>query len=320
VGPEDGWPQTRDSGVRAPVVVTLDTGLGRHPWFPDGPTVERDPRVDGRPIGLRFAPGEDAEVDGSTLGLVNGGLDPLAGHGTFIAGLIRQHCPSAVIVSAPVMYGDGVADEVDVVEALTSLWLRQRLATAPGGNADDAIDVITLSLGYHHERGAQVNDEEALFRVLRALSEAGVVIVAGSGNDASEAEFMPAAYAARVTGAPMVSVGALNPDGQTVAVYSNTGDWVQTYRPATHVVSTMPTTFDSTTRGDLLAAPDGLPRRGTPDPDDFSGGFGLWSGTSFAAPALAGQVAAAMCREGAKAGDPVERATHAVTDALGEAR
>ncbi len=32
-------------------------------------------------------------------------------------------------------------------------------------------------------------------------------------------------------------------------------------------------------------------RRETIDPDDFGGGFGLWSGTSFAAPYLAGLLA-----------------------------
>jgi hypothetical protein len=30
------------------------------------------------------------------------------------------------------------------------------------------------------------------------------------------------------------------------------------------------------------------------DPDDFTGGFALWSGTSFAAPTMAGRIAAKM--------------------------
>jgi hypothetical protein len=34
--------------------------------------------------------------------------------------------------------------------------------------------------------------------------------------------------------------------------------------------------------------------RETIDPDDFSGGFAVWSGTSFAAPVAAGEVAAAL--------------------------
>ena len=38
--------------------------------------------------------------------------------------------------------------------------------------------------------------------------------------------------------------------------------------------------------------------RSTIDPDDFWGGFGVWSGTSFAAPVLAGQLAQAMLDSG----------------------
>ena len=41
---------------------------------------------------------------------------------------------------------------------------------------------------------------------------------------------------------------------------------------------------------------DGEVTRESIDPDDFSGGFGVWSGTSFAAPVLAGQLAAQLCK------------------------
>jgi subtilisin family serine protease len=40
---------------------------------------------------------------------------------------------------------------------------------------------------------------------------------------------------------------------------------------------------------------DGSPERGTPDPDDYSSGFGIWSGSSFAAPACAGDMALMLC-------------------------
>jgi subtilisin family serine protease len=34
--------------------------------------------------------------------------------------------------------------------------------------------------------------------------------------------------------------------------------------------------------------------RAAPDPDDFSSGFGVWSGTSFSAPVFAGELAARL--------------------------
>ena len=46
-----------------------------------------------------------------------------------------------------------------------------------------------------------------------------------------------------------------------------------------------------TAQASQLGNGSGHPQRGTPDLDDFSSGFGLWSGTSFAAPALAGDIA-----------------------------
>jgi hypothetical protein len=76
-----------------------------------------------------------------------------------------------------------------------------------------------------------------------------------------------------------------------VSVYSNTGTWVKAYRCGTAVVSTMPTTFDGSIRSVLNLPGSKNPTRGSIDLDDYSGGFGQWSGTSFAAPALAGDVA-----------------------------
>ena len=191
----------------------------------------------------------------------------------------------------------------------STCWPRSPISTCASsaavrdGNTQESIDVITLSLGYRHETPGAFDDEEALFRVLRGLAELGVTIVAAVGNDASDVEYYPAAYASHVTtGAPMVSVGALNPDHRTVSVYSNTGTWVRTYAAATSVVSTMPTTFNASRRSELLqqANPSALPAvptRGAVDLDDYSGGFGLWSGTSFAAPALAGDIASSIGAE-----------------------
>jgi subtilisin family serine protease len=93
----------------------------------------------------------------------------------------------------------------------------------------------------------------------------------------------------------VLSVGALNPDG-TVALFSNGGDWVTNWRPGAALVSTFPVTFNGSEQPSIaFVDPDGHDRA-TIDPDNFSGGFGTWSGTSFAAPILAAELAQAMVR------------------------
>jgi hypothetical protein len=56
----------------------------------------------------------------------------------------------------------------------------------------------------------------------------------------------------------------------------------------------MPTTFNGSIRSILNMPGSANPTRGSIDLDDYSGGFGTWSGTSFAAPALAGDIAAQL--------------------------
>jgi len=94
------------------------------------------------------------------------------------------------------------------------------------------------------------------------------------------------------------------------------------YGAGASVVSTMPTTFNGSRRSGLAqpAAP-GQPARGTGDSDDFSGGFGVWSGTSFSTPALAGEIAAALATDqaGRIDSDRVKRAQKAVAAVLQDA-
>ncbi|WP_180934905.1 hypothetical protein [Nocardioides ungokensis] len=53
--------------------------------------------VDGRPIG--YDPATDPEEHGDLLGPLDGSIDPVSGHGTFIAGMVHQACPDADILS-----------------------------------------------------------------------------------------------------------------------------------------------------------------------------------------------------------------------------
>jgi subtilisin family serine protease len=89
---------------------------------------------------------------------------------------------------------------------------------------------------------------------------------------------------------PVVSVGALNPNLSSDALFSNTGPWVCAYAEGAAVLSTMPVTFQGGLQAQAATKAFGRTRSSI-DPDDFSGGFAVWSGTSFAAPLLAGRLA-----------------------------
>ncbi len=106
----------------------------------------------------------------------------------------------------------------------------------------------------------------------------------------------------------MTSVGALNPNLDSVALFSNTGDWVSCYAPGAAVLSTMPAFQGGLEPGARTVAYDW--RREAIDPDNYGrraaaavpaeqgekpvGGFALWSGTSFSAPIQAGRIAQAL--------------------------
>ncbi len=300
-----------DPGPRPPVVAMLDTGIGDHPWFTGHDRVRHIEEIDGVPVcsprpGESGPPGGDRDGHGVADPL-SGLLAKLAGHGTFIAGIVRQTCPSATLLSLPVMGCSGAASEGDVQVALALLLdrhVRAQTGLREGGTGideqallADIVDVITLSMGYYHEDGTLAQDETALRQVLGALTEAGVLVVAAAGNDATTTPLYPAGWAANSAApppadvVPLVSVGAQNPSDGSVAMFSNGGDWVTCHRPGAFVVSTVPPSFDGSAQATMATTtPDGLLRR-TMDPDNFASGFAMWSGTSFAAPLLAGQVA-----------------------------
>lgn len=92
----------------------------------------------------------------------------------------------------------------------------------------------------------------------------------------------------------MTSVGAQNPDGATVAMFSNSGTWVSTHAPGTAIVSTVPTTLSGSWGRSMSVDGFAPATRATVDPDDYRSGFAIWSGTSFAAPYVVGEAAARL--------------------------
>jgi subtilisin family serine protease len=93
----------------------------------------------------------------------------------------------------------------------------------------------------------------------------------------------------------VTTVGALNPDG-SVALFNNAGPWVRSWRTGAALVSTMPPYTGG--REPIARTTVQGQQRESIDPDDFGGGFAVWSGTSFSSPVLAGEVAAALLASG----------------------
>ena len=163
-----------------------------------------------------------------------------------------------------------------------------------GDDTAQPVDAICLSFGYVDE-DPDDKVHGALSTVIKRLTALGVPVIAAAGNYASARPFYPAAFAAEPQpqqAAPVISVGALNPNG-SVAMFSNEGPWVSCYATGAALASTYPTYADGAdypARGNKR----GGRHRESLDPDDFGSGYAVWSGTSFAAPLVAGKLAAAL--------------------------
>jgi hypothetical protein len=301
---------------RRPVIAVLDTGIGPHPWF--GLADRSGPPAAGS--GLAVAPDIQAAIlqaqlasgmtlptqllhdhwDAPTTGQpLIGDVDTDTGHGLFIAGIVRQACPEADTLAIRVVHSDGVAYEADVLLALHLLADRVRASQADN-RPGDLVDVVSLSLGYYEESPADIAYTGQFGVAIAELLGLGVLVVAAAGNDATTRRFYPAAFADQPLGSgsgpQVISVGALNPDVTTSkALFSNEGPWVHCWATGAGVVSTYPTDVRGTAAADHEVPGFG---RNSFDPDDYSAGFAVWDGTSFAAPLAAAELGKALLQSG----------------------
>lgn len=228
----------------------------------DSGLMEGHPWLGPRARTLR--PNPQADTEAPVL-RANNQLAHYAGHGTFVAGVVLQHAPGAEVVARKVFGGDGVCDDAALAGALAEL--------------PPEVQVANLSLGaYTHGDQEPPLTAAALTECFRRNPH--LVVVAAAGNDGLDRRTYPAAFK-RVLG-----VGALGPDGRR-ACFSNFGTWVDAWAPGVDVHSTF---FDADFDPEPGPGPHclGQPASGTQQ-------FRLWaswSGTSFAAPRVAGAIAA----------------------------
>lgn len=190
-------------------------------------------------------------------------LDFEAGHGTFIAGIVRQICPDAEIYSAGVLSSFGDGDVDGVIRGLRRIL----------DEIDDPVDVVVMSFGTN-----LIDDAPGFFGIelMRLLGDA--IGVAAAGNQSTCRPYFPAALP------DVIAVGGLSADGK--AWFTNFGGWVDACAPAVDVVSTF---FN-----DFQEVLDGKDTRHYEK-------WARWSGTSFSAPKVAALIAQEMYLNGGSA-------------------
>lgn len=196
----------------------------------------------------------------------NGFLDLGAGHGTFTAGVVQQVASGADIRVYRAVDGDGIGSEVDVACAMVQA-------------VRDGARVLNLSLG------TQTLDDQPPVALQVALEIIGeieqetgeqVLVVAAAGNYGNTRPCWPAAFRR------VVAVAGLTAAGQSTE-WSNRGFWVDCSAVGEGVMSTY---VEGTEPPEL-----------GPDADSYgANAWAVWTGTSFAAPQIAGAVAR-LCDE-----------------------
>jgi hypothetical protein len=155
-------------------------------------------------------------------------LDPAAGHGTFIAGLIRRLAPTASLKSVRVLSTFGDGDESLIAYQIDQL-----------ADGEDGVDLLNLSFG-GYSAGAMVPLTAAIENLQQAK---GTVVVASAGNDATCRPMWPAVLD------EVIAVGALDAEGNPAA-FTNFGPWVRACTHGADVVSAFFTSSPVTTIAD----------------------------------------------------------------------
>lgn len=211
------------------------------------------------------SPGWGANVN------ADGYVDPATNHSAFIEGILRRRLNGSddLVVHHAVAGTLGDVEDADLVKAIDHIRENHSDKTA--------IRIMNLSLSGYNEDD---KPGEALASAVERLQDAGWLVVAAAGNNASCRLAWPAALP------EVVSVAAYGPCGP--APFSNFGPWVDACGPGVDVVSDFP---------GILAAGQGLTLRDGFDASELTQGFAAWSGTSFSAPFVAAMIAARIIKD-----------------------
>jgi hypothetical protein len=246
-GPQEPFPPfCRGEGGAGVRIYIADTGLLKNatttfPWL-NGVNGEPDPRIG-----------------------TGGVIKPYAGHGTFVAGVVRCMAPKAEIYVANVFNIAGSALESHFVPKLNKAF-------------DFGFEILHLTIASPTRKNHPMLALGTWLELLHSYK--GVVCVVAAGNNDTRRPSWPAAFPGTI------SVGALAADWRSRAYFSNYGGWVNVYAPGQNLINA----YASGKYTCKIAPYAGEIRT-------FSG-LAQWSGTSFSTPIVTGLIAARMARCG----------------------
>jgi subtilisin family serine protease len=208
----------------------------------------------------------------------DGFLDLGAGHGTFAAGIVQQVAPGADLAVYSALDSDGIGSKIDIASAMVRA-------------VREGAQIINLSLGLEAlDDRPPVAFEVALEIIDGIAAETGqqeALVVAAAGNFGHARPCWPAALDG------VLAVAALTQDLEP-ADWSSRGFWVDCSTIGEGIRSTY-------VEGKESPIVD-------PDPETFpADAWALWSGTSFAAPQVAGAIARIAQEQGTNPREALRR-------------
>jgi subtilisin family serine protease len=253
-------------------ITVMDTGLEpTWAWATTGPTITGDR--------------EDYTNPGSSF------LPRAAGHGTFIAGVIRQVAPSAAVNVLRTANSHGFVDELTLAKGIRGM------VHAPPDILVICAGGYSISLGSFGTQKDPTLDWLYPLELLNAFeyylaNTKDTIIVMSAGNNDSIDPCFPAAFTVTL-GQPdrLVSVGALDSGGWR-ALFSNYGDPTGKTSGGPWVSAS---TLGVRIRGPFVPGDEDPIYEPDLQPESWGAdAFAQWSGTSFSAPAVAAQIASEM--------------------------
>jgi membrane-anchored mycosin MYCP len=191
-----------------------------------------------------------------------------AGHGTFVAGLILRRAPAATLVTGRLLDDNGAA---------ISSWRAAQMIVDVGNSG---VDILNMSFVCYTADGIPPLVLSAAIDRL----EPEIVVVAAAGNhgylpvDEKSKPAFPAALD------DVIAVGAATARDATAAVFTPPGPWVDVLARGEDLESTY--LDEARVWDDSNEYPDDLPRI-----VECFDGYASWSGTSFSAALITGEIA-----------------------------